>query len=230
MFDFIRIGSILFLTITVSVAGAARSQQHTSTIAEGLLAAPVDGGARRWQVAGSQRLTLFDAPQGHAVSGTPIEAGSILRNFGCVESQDEIWCEVAPLRRGSRGFVLADKLVTVAGPDGVVAKGVDDSATRAKQKRYDVTAEIRCAQEQGQALGNCSVGVALSDGGDATVSATFGNGFSRFLFFAHGAFIRANSTMSGVGTDTDWHIENGVYVIRVDDQRYVIPESLVVRK
>jgi hypothetical protein len=230
VFDFNRNGSVLFLAIIVSVAGAAQSQQHTSSIAEGLLAAPVDGGLRRWQVARSQGLTLFDAPQGLELSGTHIEAGSILRSFGCIESQNEIWCEVSPLHRGRRGFVLAEKLVTVAGPDGVVARGVDDSARRAKRKRYDATAKIRCAQEQGQEVGICSAGVARSDGGDATVSATFGNGFSRLLFFAHGEFIRANSTMSGVGTDTEWHVENGAYVIRVDDQRYVVPESLVVRQ
>jgi hypothetical protein len=228
--DFNRNGSILFLAIIMSVTGAAQSQQHASTIAEGLFAAPVDGGLRRWQVATSRGFTLFDAPQGRELTAAHIEASSILRSFGCIESKKEIWCEVSPLHGGRRGFVLAEKLMAVTGPDGVVARGVDDSARRAKQKRYDATAKIQCAQEQGQELGICSVGVARSDGGDATVSATFRNGFSRHLFFAHGEFIRANSTMSGVGTDTEWHVENGVYVIRIDDQRYVVPESLVVKQ
>ena len=60
------------------------------------------------------------------------------------------------------------------------------------------------------------------------MSATFGNGFSRLLFFAHGEFIRGDSTMSGVGTDTDWRVENGLHIIRVDDQSYLVPIGFVV--
>jgi hypothetical protein len=34
--------------------------------------------------------------------------------------------------------------------------------------------------------------------------------------------------MSGVGTDTDWSLAAGMYSIRVDDQRFELPEALVV--
>lgn len=64
-------------------------------------------------------------------------------------------------------------------------------------------------------------------GRDATVVVTFPNGFSRTLYFAHGAFISANPTISGAGTDTDWRIESPHHVIRVDDQRFELPGSLV---
>ncbi len=219
---------LLCSAITIAVAGTAYAQQPKPVAAEGLFATPADGGVRRWQVAAPQGLRLFDAPHGRALTGPPIANGSILRSFGCVVSRGEVWCDVNPLLRGHRGFAQADDLVSVAGPDGGVARGVDDSARRAKRKRFDATAEIPCAQEQGEALGICAAGVARSGGGDATVSATFGNGFSRLLFFAHGDFIRANSTMSGVGTDIDWQIENGVHIIRVDDQRFDVPVSFVV--
>jgi len=33
--------------------------------------------------------------------------------------------------------------------------------------------------------------------------------------------------MSGVGTDTEWHLSDGIYFIRVDDQRFELPEALV---
>ena len=61
---------------------------------------------------------------------------------------------------------------------------------------------------------------ARSKGGDATVVVTFANGFKRTLYFAHGMFIRADTTMSGVGYDTDWQVEGNMHIIRVDDQRY----------
>ncbi|MEM7635371.1 MAG: hypothetical protein AAF299_12470, partial [Pseudomonadota bacterium] len=56
---------------------------------------------------------------------------------------------------------------------------------------------------------------------------TFPNGFARNLYFVHGEFVRASATMSGVGTDMDWRLQNGRYFIRVDDQRYELPTTLI---
>ncbi|MEL7117363.1 MAG: hypothetical protein AAGP08_17560, partial [Pseudomonadota bacterium] len=88
-------------------------------------------------------------------------------------------------------------------------------------------ADAPCAQEQGEPLGTCRVGVARGTGGDATVVATFGNGFARKLYFKHGEFLAANTTMSGNGTDTDWRLEDGVHYVRVDDQRFELPDAFV---
>lgn len=97
---------------------------------------------------------------------------------------------------------------------------------RAKAKDFDATATVQCAQEVGQALGPCAAAVAQANG-SAAVVVTFPNGFARTLTFSDGAFLRGNATMSGVGTDTDWHLSNGTYQIRVDDQRFDLPETLV---
>ncbi len=97
---------------------------------------------------------------------------------------------------------------------------------RAKAGEVDATAEISCAQEVGQALGFCTAKV-TRDGEGVAVIVTFRNGFSRILTFEAGAFLRGNTTMSGVGTDTEWTLEDGMYRIRVDDQRFDIPETLI---
>lgn len=55
----------------------------------------------------------------------------------------------------------------------------------------------------------------------------FTNGFERRLFFRDGKFLKASVTMSGVGTNTEWHLESGMYMIEVDGQRYEVPESLI---
>jgi hypothetical protein len=34
--------------------------------------------------------------------------------------------------------------------------------------------------------------------------------------------------MSGTGMDTDWHLKGNVHIVRVDDQRYEIPDDLVL--
>ncbi len=55
----------------------------------------------------------------------------------------------------------------------------------------------------------------------------FTNGFERRLFFRDGKFLKASVTMSGVGTNTEWRLEDGMYMIEVGGQRYEVPESLI---
>lgn len=86
---------------------------------------------------------------------------------------------------------------------------------------------IACAQERGDPFGQCSYRVSRDEKGKTTVMVVFANGFKRRLFFQDGQFVKANVTMSGVGTDADWSIEDGTHVIRVDGQRYELPDSLI---
>lgn len=101
------------------------------------------------------------------------------------------------------------------------------AAEAAKAESFDATAEIACAQEVGEELRACEAAVSRADG-IVTVKVTFPNGFTRVLLFDDGVFLRGNPTMSGVGTDTDWTLSDGMYLIRVDDQQYRIPEALVL--
>ena len=108
----------------------------------------------------------------------------------------------------------------------LVAPALADTASRVKRGDFDARAGIPCAQERGEALGLCDAGVVRADGG-ATVVVTFPNGFARTLRFAGSRFDRANPTMSGTGRDTDWTLRNGVHRIRVDDQRFELPDAFV---
>ena len=67
----------------------------------------------------------------------------------------------------------------------------------------------------------------IESSNSAAAVVTFPNGFSRMLMFADGEFLRGNATMSGVGTDTEWYLSDGIYFVRVDDQRFELPEALV---
>ena len=109
---------------------------------------------------------------------------------------------------------------------GTAGADVSTAAERAKSGEFDATGEVRCAQEVGQSLGTCGAMVARA-GGSASVVVTFPNGFSRTLTFSDREFLRGNATMSGVGTDTDWRLSDGMYHVRVDDQRFELPETLV---
>ncbi|MEL6678579.1 MAG: hypothetical protein AAFQ51_07725 [Pseudomonadota bacterium] len=104
---------------------------------------------------------------------------------------------------------------------------LEETRRLARQGTFDDRAVVACAQERGQALGSCNAAVARGQGGTATVVVTFPTGFARHLYFAEGAFLRANATMSGVGTDTDWSGDGVQIFIRVDDQRFELPVAFV---
>ena len=86
---------------------------------------------------------------------------------------------------------------------------------------------IACSQETGESLGQCSYSVKRDKTGKDTVTVAFANGFKRRLFFKDGKFLKANATMSGTGTDTEWSLKDGTHRVRVDDQRYEVPDTLI---
>ncbi len=190
-------------------------------------ASATDGGARRWRVVSNSEVMLHAQPSETAAVIARLAPEAVLSNMGCAVSEDRLWCSVRPFRGGARGYAPADTLAPAAGPDGSVPIGPNTSVKRANRRDYDAVGEIPCAQEVGEALGLCNIGVARDDGGDATAGVTFPNGFRRMLFFVNGEFISASTTMSGNGRDTDWRLEDGTYLIRVDDQQYRIPHRLV---
>lgn len=218
---------IVCLSVLAALGLGGQADAQPTSNGEGLYRAPAEGGVRRWLVTAGDGLNLFAKASESAAVKAVLAAGSVLSNFGCTEAKRVIWCEVRPFRGGVRGFVLADRLMPAAGPDGVVAVGVDDSKRRTHKRDFDTEGTARCAQEKGEALGECRVAVARSSGGDATVIITFANGFARQLYFIHGEFTSASTTMSGTGKDSDWRVENGMHHIRVDDQRYQLPNALI---
>lgn len=91
----------------------------------------------------------------------------------------------------------------------------------------DAPKSIACTQARGEALGKCSYHITRDEKGKTTVAVVFANGFKRGLFFEDGKFLKASATMSGVGTDTDWTLLNGIHMLRVEGQHYEIPDILI---
>ncbi|MEM9145539.1 MAG: hypothetical protein AAGC57_05015 [Pseudomonadota bacterium] len=224
----VRSGLCLATAVAMSLAGLGEvpAQSVPDQTDASMTRPPAEGGVRRWQVADD--VALREAPAESAAEVAALPNGAILSNLGCSEAGAQLWCEGRPFRGGASGFVPADRLVPAMGPDGLTPRGPDDSKRRARKRKFDATGQVRCAQEQGQALGLCRASVARSGGGDATVVVRFSNGFARSLYFVHGTFLSASATMSGVGTDTNWSIEAGTHRIRADDQRYEVPEAFVL--
>ncbi len=225
---FVVLAAALALAVPVAAQGTGVPDSAAPALAIPLAAN--DGGPRRWQLRAGESSSLHGAPSGDSAILMTLSPNDLLDNLGCLapDNADTVWCEVRPMAGGAPGFVRAARLSPVSGPDGKVITGMDDSPQRAKRGDFDATSTIPCAQIEGQPMGSCIARVARSGGGDATVVVRFTNGFQRMLFFANGRFLRGDATMSGVGTDTDWRLVGDTHVIRVDDQRFDLPENLIL--
>jgi hypothetical protein len=76
-------------------------------------------------------------------------------------------------------------------------------------------------------MGPCIMGVARDGGGSATIKVTRGDGLQRALFFRDGTFLSIDASQAGGGFDTKATRENGLFRIRIDDERHEIPDAVV---
>lgn len=221
---------LLALVLSLSVfAPAVQGEDAGATRLANAPAAPENGGPRNWQVTGvSRAVNLRDRPStaGKVISSYPL--GTILDNLGCQSAEGRIWCDVQQLGGGPRGWVAADFLKPAASPDGSVATGPDDSALRAGQGKYDATGKIPCAQAPGQPMMQCEFGVARAGGGYATVVITKPDGRTRAIFFRMGKPIGADTSQADGYPEFSATKESDLNIIRVGDERYEIPDAVVL--
>lgn len=188
--------------------------------------APEAGGPRNWEVTG--KANLREQPSVSARIITKYMPGTILDNLGCQRAQGRVWCDVQQLGGGPRGYVSVTSLKPAVSPDGSVITGPEDSALRAGQGKFDATGPLPCAQQAGQPMGRCEFGVARARGGYATIIIKKPDGRTRTIFFRIGRPIGAN--VSQVEGDLKFSAtqENDLHLIRVGNERYEIPDAVIV--
>jgi heat shock protein HslJ len=192
-------------------------------------AAPEDGGPRNWEVTGvTGALNLREQPTTAAKIITTYSSGTILDNLGCQSAGGRIWCDVQQLGGGPRGYVAVKYLTPAVSPDGFVATGPDNSAFRAGQGDFDVTGQIPCAQSAGQPMMQCDFGVARAGGGYATVVIKKSDGRTRAIFFRLGKPIGADTSEADGYPEFRVTKENDLHLIRVGNERYEIPDAVVL--
>jgi heat shock protein HslJ len=202
------------------------TDKHT---AAGVPAAPEDGGPRNWEVTGvSRAVNLREQPSTKAKILTSYASGTILENLGCRRTEDRIWCDVQELGGGPRGYVSAEFLKPAVSPDGSVATGPDDSALRAGQGKFDATGSIPCAQYRGQPMGQCEFGVARAGGGYSTIVVKNPDGRTRAIFFRMGKPIGADTSLADGYPEFSATKENDLHLIRIGNERYEIPDAVIL--
>lgn len=194
-----------------------------------LYKAPEDGGPRNWEVTGvSSYLNLREAPSSVAPVVSRYPPGTLLSNLGCEEVAGQAWCYVQEMSGGPVGYVSANYLKGAVSPDGTVALGSDDSALRAGQGDYDAKGSIPCAVSKGQPMGECDFGVARAGGGYATVVVTRPNGNPRIIYFQLGKPIGAGISEADYPGEFSTRKEGDLNFIRIGDERYEIPDAVVL--
>ena len=218
--------SLLITAALASCAGAAAAAAgHPGSVP----AAPDDGGPRNWQVTGASRgLNLREQPSAKARIVARYAPGTILDNLGCRRAEGRNWCDVQQLGGGPRGYVAGQYLKPAISPDGSARMGPDDSALRAGQGQFDATGRIPCAQFAGQPMTECRFGVARAGGGYATVVVTKPDGVSRAIFFRMGKPIAANTSQADGYPAFRASKEVDLNLIRVGDERYEIPDAVIL--
>jgi heat shock protein HslJ len=189
-------------------------------------AAPENGGPRNWEV--TRTLNLRQQPGASARILATFPSGTIVDNLGCRRAEGRAWCDVQQLGGGPRGYVAAEYLRAAISPDGSAAMGPDDSALRAGQGNFDATGPLPCAFAAGQPMGRCEFGVARAGGGYATVVVTKPDGRTRAIFFRMGRPIGADVAESEGRRDFSATKDGDLHRIRVGNERYEIPDAVVL--
>jgi len=220
---------MLYLSLMADGGIYAWEPDTEKSSAESVPAAPEDGGPRNWKVAGVARaLNLREQPSITASIVARYAPGTILDNLGCQRAENRIWCDVQQLGGGPRGYVAAEFLKPAVSPDGSVATGPDDSALRAGQGDFDAQGRIPCAQYTGQPMLQCDFGVARAGGGYATVVIKKPDGVTRAIFFRMGKPIGADSSEADRYSEFSATKENDLHIIRIGNERYEIPDAVVL--
>ena len=219
----------MLLCAAIATTQSGAGQLAGASAAKDMPAAPEDGGPRSWQVSGvSGALNLREQPTTAARIIATYPPGTILDNFGCRRADGRIWCDVQQLGGGPRGYVAAEFLTPAVSPDGSVATGPDNSAFRAGQSDFDATGQIPCGQYSGQPMTECEFGVARAGGGYATVAIRKPDGHTRAIFFRMGKPIGADTSEADGYPEFGATKENDLHLIRVGNERYEIPDAVVL--
>lgn len=197
-----------------------------SSSTSGIPASPEDGGPRDWEV--TRALNLREQPSSKSRVLATFAAGTILDNLGCRRAEDRGWCDVQEFGGGPRGYVAAEYLKPATSPDGKAAMGPDDSALRAGQGQFDATGHLPCARNASQPMTQCDFGVARAGGGYATVVIKYPDGPTRAIFFRMGRPIGADTSQADGHKEFHASKEKDLNLVRVGDERYEIPDAVVL--
>jgi hypothetical protein len=217
---FSPVRAVLPVLVALAMPGAV--------IADDVPASPDEGGPRAWRIHAQSMVNLREDASSGSRAVAKLPPSTVLQNLGCKRTAGRTWCDVQKLTGGPRGWVALELLRPAAGPDGTVPRGPDDSALRAGERKFDATGSLPCASRAGQPTTQCTFGVSRAGGGYATVVVTRPDGRARAVFFALGVPIGSDSSQADGHGELTYRKEADLFLVRVGDERYEIPEAVIL--
>lgn len=180
--------------------------------AAGLLPSPAtaqdDGGPDFWEVTGVPAGDVLNVRSAAGTGGEIVGAlanGDRVRNLGCRMVGESRWCQIeAGTEMPFRGWVNGRYLREAGGA------------------APEATGRVPCATVAGQPMQPCAFRVSRGTGGTASVWVTMPDGKERYIAFKEGTPVTSEA-----GLDVTFQKNADLYVIRINDERYEIPEAVV---
>ena len=192
---------------------------------------PEQGGALNFILSdGVSEVTMYAQRSTSSEVVATYQPGVLLDNLGCGEYEGSVWCYVQRMAEGPSpvGYIQHEFLASAVGPNGGLALGPDDSSLRIGQGEYDASGTIPCKLSSGQPTTNCEFIVARSGEGYATVKVTISETKERIFFFRLGIPIGLSVAEADPTGPFSKEKESDLNIIHVGDERYEIPDAVVL--
>jgi hypothetical protein len=130
-------------------------------------------------------------------------------------------------RRGKTCSYTITFEITGSGDMATQLPETPNEDTKVEGTDFNATGEIPCARNAGQPMGSCKFGVKREGNGRAMVTVFWPDAGSRVIFFEGGK--PANYDKSEADGDAAMKVEQNadLFVIRIGDQRFEIPDAVI---
>ena len=181
----------------------------------------LSGGPDYWKVSagGGSELNLRAGPSTRYEAKGNLRNGEVVQNRGCRLTGSERWCAIRAAHSGITGWVAGRYLVESAAPR---RPSVAEGGPVGNGAPFDATGFVPCAAHPDQPMRQCPFGVIREGPGNAGVWIALGGGEERQILFEGGTPVTTDSpeTLSFEKT-------GDLFVIRVGDERFEIPDAVV---
>lgn len=92
---------------------------------------------------------------------------------------------------------------------------------------FNATGNIPCTRTAGQPTAQCSFGVVRKGDGSGSITVFWPDGGSRVLFFAEGSPVAFDRSHSDGGAEMMVGKEADLFIVRIGDQRFEIPDAVI---
>lgn len=140
---------------------------------------------------------------------------------GTLPASGDYLIRVALIRSAARRNEVANYQLKIT-----IAGNSSSSDAKVPGTNYNATGNIPCAMAKGQPMGSCPFGVVRQGNGTADVTVKKPDGRSRTIFFKNGKAIGADVSQADPGQFRATK-EADLFMIRIGEERYEIPDAVV---